>query len=191
MALSRKRASLLPLQEELRALHIPAQIGEKTELIDCCEVLDVVALLDVLVSPQHDLSLARALRSPLFNLSDDALVQIALAKSDSKQSWFEVLFNEELLAPELIGLGATLTSYKALVDRLPPHDALQAIYSQGDVLELRLIRNPDILKSLAEHRMPGQLIVGFAAGRGSLDGSTDAATATEIARTLARQRGGE
>ena len=34
---------------------------------------------------------------------------------------------------------------------------------QGDVLELRLIRNPDILKSLAEHRMPGQLIVGFAA----------------------------
>ena len=125
MALSRKRASLLPLQEELRALHIPAQIGEKTELIDCCEVLDVVALLDVLVSPQHDLSLARALRSPLFNLSDDALVQIALAKSDSKQSWFEVLFNEELLAPELIGLGAILNRYKGLVDRLPPHDALQ------------------------------------------------------------------
>ena len=62
VALRRKRASLLPLQDELRALHIPAQIGEKTELIDCCEVLDIVALLDVLVSPQHDLSLARALR---------------------------------------------------------------------------------------------------------------------------------
>ncbi|MEO7954042.1 MAG: UvrD-helicase domain-containing protein, partial [Polaromonas sp.] len=69
MVLSRKRAGLLPLQEELRALHIPAQVGEKTELIDCCEVLDVVALLDVLVSPQHDLSLARALRSPLFGLA--------------------------------------------------------------------------------------------------------------------------
>ena len=134
MALSRKRASLLPLQEELRALHIPAQIGEKTELIDCCEVLDVVALLDALVSPQHDLSLARALRSPLFNLSDDALVQIVLAKADSRQSWFDVLLNYELLAPELIGLGATLTRYKALVDALPPHDALQAIYDQGDVL---------------------------------------------------------
>jgi ATP-dependent helicase/nuclease subunit A len=134
MALSRKRASLLPLQDELRALHIPAQIGEKTELIDCCEVLDIVALLDVLVSPQHDLSLARALRSPLFNLSDDALVQIVLAKADTKQSWFEVLLNNELLAPDLIGLGAVLTRYKALVDTLPPHDALQAIYDQGDVL---------------------------------------------------------
>jgi len=134
MALSRKRASLLPLQEELRALHIPAQVGEKTELIDCCEVLDMVALLDVLVSPQHDLSLARALRSPLFNLSDDALVQIVLAKSDAQQSWYETLLKEDLTTPELIGLGTTLNRYKVLVDTLPPHDALQAIYDQGDVL---------------------------------------------------------
>jgi ATP-dependent helicase/nuclease subunit A len=134
MVLSRKRASLLPLQDELRVLHIPAQIGEKTELIDCCEVLDVVALLDVLVSTQHDLSLARALRSPLFNLSNDALLQIVLAKANAQQSWFDVLLNNEHLAPELILLGATLVRYKALVDALPPHDALQAIYDQGDVL---------------------------------------------------------
>jgi ATP-dependent helicase/nuclease subunit A len=138
MVLSRKRASLLPLQDELRALHIPAQIGEKTELIDCCEVLDIVALLDVLVSPQHDLSLARALRSPLFNVGDDALVQIVVTQGDSKQSWFEVLQNQELLTSpfshELIGLGATLMHYKALLDALPPHDALQAIYDSGDVL---------------------------------------------------------
>ena len=134
MALSRKRASLLPLQDELRALHIPAQIGEKTELIDCCEVLDIVALLDVLVSPQHDLSLARALRSPLFSVSDEALVQIVLAKADAKQSWFDVLQNNDLLAPCLYGLGAVLVRYKALVDALPPHDALQAIYDSGDVL---------------------------------------------------------
>ena len=134
MALSRKRVSLRPLLDELRILHIPAQIGEKTELIDCCEVLDIVALLDALVSPQHDLSLARALRSPLFNVSDDALVQIVLTKGDSKLSWFEVLQNQELLAHELVGLGGTLSRYKALLDALPPHDALQAIYDSGDVL---------------------------------------------------------
>ena len=134
MALSRKRASLLPLQEELRALHIAAQIGEKTELIDCCEVLDIVALLDVLVSPQHDLSMARALRSPLFNVSNDALVQIVLAKVDAQQSWSDVLQNNELLDHELQGLGAVFTSFKGLLDSLPPHDALQAIYDRGDVL---------------------------------------------------------
>ena len=134
MVLSRKRASLLPLQAELRALHIAAQIGEKTELIDCCEVLDIVALLDVLVSPSHDLSMARALRSPLFNLSDDALVKIVLAKTSPQQSWYDVLLNNELLAPEFIGLRAKFIQYKGLVDALPPHDALQAIYSAGDVL---------------------------------------------------------
>jgi len=134
MVLSRRRAGLLPLQEELRALHIPAQIGEKTDLIDCCEVLDLVALLDVLVSPQHDLSLARALRSPLFGLSDASLVQLALLQRELAQPWSELLKKTELLAPELQGIAATLARWKSWLDGLPPHDALQAIYDDGDVL---------------------------------------------------------
>jgi len=35
--------------------------------------------------------------------------------------------------------------------------------SQGDILQLTLVRNPDILHDLAEARRDGQLIVGFAA----------------------------
>ncbi|MES2412765.1 MAG: UvrD-helicase domain-containing protein [Pseudomonadota bacterium] len=134
MVLSRKRAGLLPLQDELRALHIPAQVGEKTELIDCCEVLDIVALVDVLVSTQHDLSLARALRSPLFGLGDDALVQIVLARGDAKTSWFELLQTQCPHGPAFEGLARRLLKYKGWVDSLPPHDALQAIYHDGDVL---------------------------------------------------------
>ena len=79
MVLSRKRAGLVPLQDELRRLQIAAYVGEKCDLIECCEVQDMVALLDVLVSPQHDLSLARALKSPLFGLDDSALVSLAVA----------------------------------------------------------------------------------------------------------------
>ncbi|MDB5939366.1 MAG: helicase/exodeoxyribonuclease subunit [Polaromonas sp.] len=134
MVLSRKRAGLLPVQEALRALHIPAQIGEKTDLIDCCEVLDMVALLDVLVSPQNDLSLARALRSPLFGLADASLVQIALLQREHQQPWYELLQKTELLAPELQGLAAILNRWKGWLDSLPPHDALQGIYDDGDVL---------------------------------------------------------
>ena len=134
MVLSRKRAGLLPLQNELRALGIPAQIGEKTELIACCEVLDVVALLDVLVSPQHDLSLARALKSPLFGLSDESLVELALLRREINASWFDLLQKTELLTHNLKGLGAILMRWKAWLDQLPPHDALQAIYADGDVL---------------------------------------------------------
>ena len=35
--------------------------------------------------------------------------------------------------------------------------------AQGDVLDLRLIRNPDILTSLTDARVAGQIIIGFAA----------------------------
>ena len=134
MVLSRKRASLAPMQDELRTLHIAAQIGEKTELIDCCEVQDIVALLDVLVSTQHDLSMARALKSPLFGLGDEALVQLALLQQTWRMPWFELLQKTELLAHDLKGLAAILTRWKGWVDALPPHDALQAIYDDGDVL---------------------------------------------------------
>ncbi len=137
MVLSRRRAGLMPLQDELRQLHIAGQIGEKTVLIDCCEVQDVVALLDVLVSPQHDLSLARVLKSPLFGMDDDVLVQLALAQQAQQgilRPWFELLQKTELTAHDGRGLGAIFNQWKAWLDQLPPHDALQAIYTDGDVL---------------------------------------------------------
>jgi ATP-dependent helicase/nuclease subunit A len=143
MVLSRKRAGLLPLQQELRILGIPAQIGEKTALIDCCEVQDITALLDVLVSPQHDLSLARVLRSPLFGVTDAALVQLALAQRRLPQPWYDLLQTDasepidELRTSDahcLQGVAAQLARWRLWLSSLPPHDALQAVYDDGDVL---------------------------------------------------------
>ena len=153
MVLSRKRAGLTPLQDELRALHLPAQIGEKTDLIDCCEVLDMVALLDVLVSPQHDLSLARALRSPLFWLGDASLVQLAVLQRELQLPWFELLQKTERLPAELHGIAETLAKWKGWLDIFPPHDALQGIYDDGDVLArfgaaAPLVQRPGVLANL-------------------------------------------
>ena len=165
MVLARKRAALGPLHEALRGLGIASQIGEKTALIDCCEVQDVVALLDVLVSPQHDLSLARTLKSPLFNVSDEALIQIALACRAQRNQvtrptrqpipqipgdnlgtnigeqhlgstvcWFDLLSSPQVNHPDLQGIASRLQQYQRWIQQLPPHDALQAIYSHGDVL---------------------------------------------------------
>ena len=134
MVLARKRVALIPMQDELRRLGVAAQIGEKTSLIECCEVQDMVALLDVLVSAQHDLSLARVLKSPLFGLPDERLVQVALARARCQLPWFELLQKEELIAPDGRSPAACLMRWKAWVDRLPPHDALQAIYADADVL---------------------------------------------------------
>ena len=168
MVLSRKRASLAPVQDALRALHIAAQVGEKTELIDCCEVQDMVALLDVLVSPQHDLSLARVLKSPLFGVDDEVLVQLALLQQQAGgqlpvdslpgspqppqspqprgtgelPSWFSMLYKLEQTIYIGRGKSAILSRWKGWVDQLPPHDALQAIYADGDVLARYAVAAP-------------------------------------------------
>ncbi|QTN28544.1 UvrD-helicase domain-containing protein [Rhodoferax sp. AJA081-3] len=162
MVLARKRERLSLMQAELSKLRIPAQQPEKSELADMPEVQDLIGLLDALVSPAHDLSLARALKSPLFSVTDDDLVQLVLrqraflaagklaaqaslfdevdasaeaaTKPLAKLSWFQVLQQTTDLPPTLTPIGATLALWKSWVDTLPPHDALSAIYHHGDVL---------------------------------------------------------
>lgn len=137
LVLARKRDRLAAMQDALRALHLPCVQPEKADLFDAPEVQDIVALLDALVSTGHDLSLARALKSPLFGVSDDALVALAVLRRQPQHaasSWFDLLQKSELLALDMQALAANLTQYKAWVDTLPPHDALHAIYQHGDVL---------------------------------------------------------
>ncbi|HNV58093.1 MAG TPA: UvrD-helicase domain-containing protein, partial [Rhodoferax sp.] len=151
MVLARKRERLGLMQAELAALHIAAQQPEKNDLADMPEVQDLVALLDVLVSPAHDLSLARVLKSPVFGISDADLVQLVLCqralqrKNDApgddevaprpaRPGWLQVLQQSQDLPAALAPLGARLTIWKSWVDTLPPHDALSAIYHDGDVL---------------------------------------------------------
>ena len=137
LVLARKRDRLAAMQEALRALHLPCVQPEKADLFDAPEVQDMVALLDALVSTAHDLSLARALKCPLFGLGDDVLVAIAAARRQPEYvgcSWFDLLQKDELQGIIPLGLARVLTQYKAWVDSLPPHDALHAIYQHGDVL---------------------------------------------------------
>lgn len=137
LVLARKRDRLASMQDALRALHLPCVQPEKADLFDAPEVQDMVALLDVLVSPTHDLPLARALKSPLFGVGDDALVALAVLRRQPEHagsSWFDLLLKSELLPLDLKALGPVLIQYQAWVGSLPPHDALHAIYEHGDVL---------------------------------------------------------
>jgi len=154
MVLARKRDRLAAMQDELRTLHIAAQQPEKNTLADAPEVQDVVALLDALVSPAHDLSLARALKSPLFGLDDAALAELALhqrqAHADGRRvTWFDLLLKGGHLTQPLRALGPVLAQWKQWVDTLPPHDALDSIYHQGDVLARYAAAVPAALRSTA------------------------------------------
>jgi ATP-dependent helicase/nuclease subunit A len=139
MVLSRRRDRLAVMQDELRSLHIPAQQPEKADLADAPEVQDVLALVDVLVSPGHDLSLARALRSPLFGADDADLVALAEAQRAARSavpapSWLSLLLDASPPRPVLQGASAALSRWQAWLAAWPPHDALDAIFHDGDVL---------------------------------------------------------
>ncbi len=58
--------------------------------------------------------------------------------------------------------------------------------TQGDVLDLRLVKNPDILQGIAERRRPGQVMVGFAA-----ETEPDDAALLELARAKIVRKGAD
>ncbi|WP_162583794.1 UvrD-helicase domain-containing protein [Variovorax sp. PBS-H4] len=181
MVLARRRSRLAVLQDELRKLHIAVQQPEKNELHDAPEVQDMVALLDALVSPDHDLSLARALRSPLFGLGDDALVQLALRKRELGASWLELLQAPDL-APPLAGIGPRLRRWQRWLADWPPHDALSAIYHDADVLGRFAASAPAALRAGVVGNLRGLMAASL-----ELDG---ARFATPYAFVRALRRGG-
>ncbi|HMN22725.1 MAG TPA: UvrD-helicase domain-containing protein [Ottowia sp.] len=137
MVLARKREPLAELQVALRALGIACEQPDKSRLADQPAVLDLLALVDALVSPGNDLALARALRSPLFGLGDDDLACIARtvqAAAPEPPPWLDALAQAPLAGRDGAALHAELMQCRDWLLHLPPHDALQAIYARHDVL---------------------------------------------------------
>ncbi|UST55550.1 UvrD-helicase domain-containing protein [Comamonadaceae bacterium OTU4NAUVB1] len=100
MVLARRRSRLTAMQDALRARRIATEQPEKNDLHDASEVQDVIALVDALVSPAHDLSLARALKSPLFGLDDAALVALALRQRARPGTNWSALLGLDATAPD-------------------------------------------------------------------------------------------
>ncbi len=128
MVLSKTHEPLHLMQQGLQRLGVAASKLEKNNLSDVPAVQDVLALLCVLVSPHNDLDLARALKSPLFAWSDAQFMQLRgaqLAAMPTKKSWFDLLDGD---------VKTTLLRWQTWLAQMPPHDALQAMYDDGDVL---------------------------------------------------------
>ncbi len=150
MVLARKRDRLVAMEEALRARGIPAQQADKTELGETPEVEDLVALFDVLVSPTHDLSLARALKSPVFGASDADLAALALRAREARAmedigedgrplrgpapAWLDLLLQGGWTQHRLAEAAERLATWRRWVEAWPPHDALDSIFHDGQVL---------------------------------------------------------
>jgi ATP-dependent helicase/nuclease subunit A len=132
--LVRDRNHVRHIERALREAGIPYLGTEQGTLLQHLEVQDMVALLECLITPFDDLTLAQLLRSPLFGAQEQDLV--LLAQRDGR-SWWERLRALAPALPQDHALGrarALLQDWAGLAGRIPVHDLLDRIYGQIDVL---------------------------------------------------------
>ena len=135
--LARRRQSLRFAAAALQGARVAHGPVEDGVLMESPEAQDLVALLDVLVSPQHALSLARALKSPLFGASDDDLIAIADA-GGTPAGWWAALQRLARPSAALMRARTLLADWAEAARRLPPHDLLDRIVDESD-LKARLL----------------------------------------------------
>lgn len=133
---------------------VPYHTVKGRGFFDCKEVRDLVALLGAVDDPQNPIELAAALRSPLFGLSDQCLLEIALhldaerARHDGPRSLW-ALFNdpgEDFLwlgteRDAALGAARGLLELRAMRERAPlgaiVERALELTHFEAVMLALR------------------------------------------------------
>lgn len=138
--LARTRAMLNLVAEALDEFGVPHVAPDSTPLIDTPEVQDLLAAVEVLVSPQHDLALAHALRSPLFGASDDGLMHVASLARQEGCPWWDALMRlgdatHEDVEPALQRAARLLGAWQPAARTLPPHDLLTKVLQEGEARE--------------------------------------------------------
>ena len=132
--LLRNRTHVADYERALRKAGIPYIGADRGTLLDSLEVQDMLDLLQWLILPFDNLSLAGILRSPLFSVTGDDLISINKA---SNGTWFERL--EKFLDhnpdhKKLTRAYQLLSTWQIDASRLPVHDLLDKIYSEANVL---------------------------------------------------------
>ena len=109
------------LVRALKARGVPVAGLDRLVLTDQPAVQDLMALCDVLLLPQDDLTLACLLTSPLGDLTDDSLMHLALGRPGSLWEALEARAAER---PEWQRARAFLAALLARVDYASPHALL-------------------------------------------------------------------
>ncbi|HWU68222.1 MAG TPA: 3'-5' exonuclease, partial [Stenotrophobium sp.] len=132
LILIRKRTHLQALEQALTEAEIPFTGAARGTLLQTIECRDLLALLRFLHSPMRDLDLAQVLRSPIFGIGDDALMQLAARVHAQGGNWIAAL-EAAGSTPLLATAQRQLAEWRALARRLPVHDLLDRICSSGNL----------------------------------------------------------
>ena len=148
--LCRKRETLRLVATALEQAHIAHSAVEDTTLASTTEAQDLIAVLDAVVSPAHTLSLARALRSPLFGASDADLMALSgAAHAAGDRDWWRALAAMSAPGPVLARARDLLQGWRVAAAQLPPHDLLDRVVHEGELRERTVAVVPADQRALA------------------------------------------
>ena len=143
--LARKRQSLLLAAQALARRGIAHAAPQDALLAETAEARDLLAVLQAVVSPVHELALAHALRTPGLDVGDEGLMRLARAAQQCAPleggRWWAAL-QAQAKAPEslfdddttlrLRRAASLLAAWRHAANLLPPHDLMQAIVDDCD-----------------------------------------------------------
>jgi ATP-dependent helicase/nuclease subunit A len=144
MVLARKRDRLRTMYQVLQSMGVAADMPEKDTLQDHSAVQDVIALVSVLLSRYDDLSLARALKSPIFAATDLDLITLsdwrdAHAPEDSLLDALLAMRLAQVQASSvsaaLIHAADRMERWLTVLKRGSMHELLQTVYTDQQLLE--------------------------------------------------------
>ncbi|WP_297583397.1 double-strand break repair helicase AddA [Roseibium sp.] len=125
MILVRKRGPFVDaLNRELKQLDIPAAGSDRLVLTDHIAVQDLAALGRFLLLPEDDLSLACVLRSPLFDLTDEELFEVARETPEKIRpgTLWQMLVKRSEGSEKWQVVRAKLEDWRARADFVPPYE---------------------------------------------------------------------
>lgn len=132
--LLRHRTHAGEIEQALRKADIPYIGANRGTLLHSLEVQDLVALLNLLITPFNNLALASVLRSPLFACSEQDLIALAGLTESHWMARLTVIGPQQPTSSPLHRAHRLLADWQGLVGTLPVHDLLDRIFCEGDVL---------------------------------------------------------
>ncbi|VAW54373.1 ATP-dependent nuclease subunit A [hydrothermal vent metagenome] len=148
LILMRNRTHIGIYEEALKQHGIPFIGNKKGGLLDNLEIQDLSCLLNTLITPYNNLAFAQVLKSPIFSASDDDLILLTMQTREKTREahWYKCLLllateNNEALSKPLQRAAKLLPRWQQLTEQLPVHDALDKIFSEGNIINRYIAAN--------------------------------------------------
>jgi ATP-dependent helicase/nuclease subunit A len=166
MLLVKKRSYLSAYESALREAGIPFVSDKRGGLLESLEVADLIALLTFLITPGDNRALAHVLKSPIFGVTDDDLIALALR---GETGWWQCLRTgaQHGASPAMLRAAALLAHWLEAAPRLPVHDLLDLILHEGRLVARYAQAVPPVVRAQALGNIEAftQLALDLDAGR--------------------------